>query len=424
MKEEYDVLIIGGGPAGSTAGAILAENGLSVAILEKENFPRFHIGESLLPASNAIWRRLGILDTLRSKFLNKPGGRWYYDDKPVKSHFRDCESSACFNEDPEAFMVDRSEFDKILLDNARNKGVEVLSNTEVTDLIFEGEELVGLKYKLENKFHEVRGTWTLDCSGLRGFISRKLDMRKQNTLKRLSVFAHYEAEALEDGLRDGWFVGGMIHDGWVWTIPLSKKIISIGVVASSDYYKQAASNPEEFISQQIETAPYFKLVIKPNPRRITEVQSLSNVGYTSEKLVGEGWALVGDAAYFIDPCYSSGVHFAVDSAQQVADILLESIGKGMAPSCADFSQYQTSMRSYEKIITRLVETFYLATTNKLFRKLVPSTITKHTNKKFATLTGGDFSKNHFYVHLGYYVGKLCHALYPDSLNKRESTPFS
>lgn len=421
MNKEYDVLIIGGGPAGCTAAAILAEKGLKTIILEKDSFPRFHIGESLLPASNTIFRRLGILDTLRSRFLKKPGGRWYYGNKPVMSHFKECEDHACFKNDPEAMMVIRSEFDQILLDNAKQKGSEVQVNSEVTELIMEQNHLVGLKYKQGEKLREVRGKWVLDCSGLRGLVARKLGIRKQNTLKRLSVFAHYEAEALEPGLKEGWFVGGMIQDGWVWTIPLTKKIISIGVVASSDYYKKAASNPSAFLKQQIETVPYFKIAIKPNPLQISEVHSISNVGYTSENLVGNGWTLVGDAAFFIDPCYSSGIHLGLDSAQHVADILLKSIPLGKVPCSADFNEYERKMRSYEKIVTRLVETFYLATTNKLFRKIVPYTITRHTNKKFATLTGGDFSKNAFYVHFGYYLGKLCHWLCPD---KMETEPAS
>lgn len=416
LNKQYDVLIIGGGPAGCTAAAILAEKGLNTVILEKDTFPRFHIGESLLPASNAIFRRIGVLETLRSRFLKKPGGRWYYDDVPVMSHFRECEDHACFKNDPEALMVIRSEFDKILLDNAKEKGADVFIDSEVTELIMDRDQLVGLKYKHKDLTHEVRGKWILDCSGLRGVVARKFGLRKKNTLKRLSIFAHYEAEAIESGLKNGWFVGGMIQDGWVWTIPLTKDIISIGVVASSEYYKEAATDPESFLRQQIESVPFFDIAIKPNPRRISDVHSISNVGYTSENLAGNGWTLVGDAAFFIDPCYSSGIHLGIDSAQQAADILLESIPLGKVPKSSDFDKYQHKMRTYEKKITRLVETFYFATTNKAFRKLVPRTITSHVNKKFATLTGGDFGGNTFYINLGYYVGKLCHWLFPDKEN--------
>ncbi len=411
-NSEYDVTIIGGGPAGSTAGYILAKEGLKVLLLEKETFPRFHVGESLLPATNLVWERLGIRQEMEKMFLHKPGGRWFYNENYVQSDFSKPEKKASFIDYPHAYSVERAKFDNLLLENAARAGVEVRQNSKVSDLSFEGEKLRGIKVSnTAGSSYEVSSKMVFDCSGLAAVIAQKLGMRHPNRHKRMAVYAHYEAEAIEECLKNGWFVGGMIADGWVWTIPLSPEVISIGLVTTLENYKEVKKSPENYLSYAVDNLPYFKQAIKSNPRRISDVYCNSNIGYTSERFFGNGWVLVGDAAFFIDPCYSSGVHLAMKSAEMAADTFLNFHKTGYV-SQKSFSKYEKHMRKHEEVLNKFVATFYMTTNNTKLRDLTP----RHApslNKEFATFTGGDFDKNHHLINFSYRMGQLFTLLFPD-----------
>lgn len=408
----WDAVIIGAGPAGSTMANILAEKGQKVVVLEKEHFPRFHIGESLLPASNKIWDRLGVRAELDKHALKKPGGRWYYGETPIQSHFCKAEEKASFKQDAKAYSVERKVVDKVLIEKAQEKGASVHFGYRVTNVLWEDNRCVGVKAKNENNNEErFFARCVFDCSGLGAVLSNKLKIRKPSSLKRMAVFAHYETEAKEEKLKDGWFVGSMINNGWVWTIPISRELISIGVVDTIEHYKEAKLNPEGYLEDKIATVPYFRKAIGSTWKRVSDVHCMGNLSYTSERFTGDGWVLVGDAAFFIDPCYSSGVHLAVTSAEMAANTFL-TVNKERRILKKDFREYERKMRKHEKNITKLVKAFYQASINKRFRQWVTDNDNPFMNQKFATVTGGDFEKNHFYINLLYYTGKAFQLVFP------------
>jgi flavin-dependent dehydrogenase len=416
LRTSYDAVIIGGGPAGSTVGYILAKAGLSVLLLEKDKFPRFHIGESLLPATNHVWERIGVRKKLDEVFVHKPGGRWYTNElQRLESNFAKAERQASFMPQyPYAYMVERAKFDAILLDNAAKAGVEVREKTRVDNLVFEGKRLTGLKLSNSSiRSDEVRAKMFFDCSGNAALIANKLGIRHPNHQKRMAVYAHYEAEALEEGLKDGWFVGAMIDDGWVWTIPLSNSNISVGVVTSLKNFKDAKHAPERYLESLIDELPFFKLAIKGNRKRISPISIHGNLGYSSDRFAGDGWVLVGDAAFFIDPCYSTGVHLAMTSGQDAADIFLKHYGSGMVGP-EHFADYERLLRRHESVVHRLVDTFYMATNNATIRRWMPAVQNRQPfYSQFATATGGDLSRNHFVIEGSYRIAKSIGNLFRD-----------
>lgn len=405
---KFEIAIIGGGPAGATLATYLARSGKSVAVVEKSKFPRFHTGESLLPATMPILEDLGLYQQMRSNFLNKPGGCWYYDDKPLTSNFANCSENASFKNHRHALMVERSKFDNMLLEHAKNQGATVYEQHKVKDMLWEEEKLTGLKViDLESQqTKKIHADMVFDCSGYHSVIANKLKLRKPNKLKKMAVFAHYEVEAIEEKLKKGWFVGQMIYDGWLWLIPISQNRISIGVVTTLDNYKKAKTSPEEFLDSHIQSIPLSQQGLSKDIKRVSEVHLYGNVGYSSEKIFGNGWALVGDAALFIDPCYSTGVHLAMESAQKIAKLYLE---YGHEPKSLNkaFVKYEKKLRQYEKLTLMLVEGFYMASRSPLLRRIAKAMANiKSVNQKFVHFTGGDIASDPFYIKNIYYMQRF------------------
>ena len=223
----YDAIVIGGGPAGSTAANIISQGGKSVLVLEREEFPRFHIGESLLPATVQIFRRLGIEDAIREHGRVKPGAVWFYGEEPVFSDFELCrDKDAIFADSGYAYMVLRSEFDNILLDAAKTSGAEVRFNAPVRDVLKEDNQVVGVKAVVDGAEKEIRCKMVFDSSGQRALISNKFGIRKETDLRRMAIYGHIKAEALSAKVQQSWFTGELIHNGWIWLIPLPNGLIS------------------------------------------------------------------------------------------------------------------------------------------------------------------------------------------------------
>jgi flavin-dependent dehydrogenase len=203
-----DAVIIGGGPAGSATATLLARQGLSVTLFEKQTFPRFHIGESLLPGSIPFLEELGVHDQVKNCSVKKPGGKWYYGSRPVFSDFSCGDPDTSFSDTPYAYMVKREEFDDILLKNAAKAGARVFHQHTVTDVLQEGERVVGVMVKDDAGIkHEFRSDMVFDCSGYGAVIPRKFKLRRENRLKRMAVFGHYRTTPLNPDLRNGWFIG-------------------------------------------------------------------------------------------------------------------------------------------------------------------------------------------------------------------------
>ena len=339
-------------------------------------------------------------DAIKQRFLRKGGGKWFYGPDPVRGDFSNHDNNASFKDNPYSYMVERSVFDKLLLDHSESCGADVRYQHKVTDVIENGTRIVGVRTedadKQKGDFH---GKVVFDCSGLRAVVSNRLNLRHPNSLKRCAIHAHYNARAVDDDLKNGWFVGRMFYDGWTWLIPLEEDLISVGVVLSVDQYQQVKEEPEEFLDSMVRSDELLRSGMTTDARRVSEVRVNGNVGFTSDRFAGDGWVLVGDAAFFIDPCYSSGVHVALHSAELAADAFLRGTTGKNNFAGINFEQYEQKLRDHERIVTKMVDAFYTASRNPVFRR---TTVLAHRysgdgTRKFVTFVGGDFDRNTSFI---------------------------
>jgi len=314
----YDVAIIGGGPAGTTAAAFLAQRGRSVLVLEKSSHPRFHIGESLLPKNLPILERLGILDEVRDIGVYKPGAEFISPDHDHRQSFRF--SEALDPDPPHAYQVHRSEFDTILLRNARDKGAEVRERCAVSDVTF-GDETHRVTYCHDGGETTCEARFVIDATGRDGFLARRMDARRPNKdHNSAAVFAHFDGIP-EDALDQPGSIGLFWFDhGWFWMIPLTNGKTSVGAVCMPDYLKSRRGALDDFFFDTIRLCPKLWAMTK-DATLASPVRGAGNYSYKATRAYGPGYLLLGDAYAFVDPVFSSGVYLAMSSAERAADVI-------------------------------------------------------------------------------------------------------
>ena len=342
----YDVAIIGGGPAGSTAATLLSKAGRRVIVFEREKFPRFHIGESLLPFSVGTFDRLGVREKLDANFIPKYGGEIVSacGTKGVKFYFKDGFRS----QRDRAYQVTRSEFDKVLLDHSRENGAEVHEETEVTKLDFASDR-VKINIEANGARSTIEARYLLDCSGRQTMLGSLMKVKKTyDHLQKFSVFAHYEGVDRLPG-KDATLIR-MVRglDRWFWLIPLTDTRTSVGVVMDTTTFRKEKLSPETALEKFIAEQPLMRERMK-NAVRVSPVYSAGDYSYRNRQLAGDRWLLVGDAAGFIDPVFSSGVFLAIMSAEKAADTLDEVL--------SDESKRARAFRKYEKTVQRIMDIY-------------------------------------------------------------------
>ena len=352
-QETYDVAIIGGGPAGSTAAALLAQHGRRVVVLERDKFPRFHIGESLLPFSMKAFTRLGLHEKFqRAGFLEKFGGEMCSacSTDTVKFYFKDGFRSKT----DRSYQVSRAEFDKILLDNARELGAEVREQTAVEKIDF-AEDEVRLTTAKSNEL--VRAKYLIDAGGRNSLLCSMFKLKqKYENLQKISIFAHYDG-CVRDAGRDGTLTK-MVRatDRWFWVIPLQEPRTSIGVVLDAATYKASGLSAEAFLEQAIAEQPLLTERME-SARRVSPVRVEADFSYRTSRMTGDRWMLAGDAAGFIDPVFSSGVFLAVLAGEQCADVLHQVLDRP-ARKPRLFARYERTVNKAMDVYLRFVNAWY------------------------------------------------------------------
>ena len=357
----YDVAIIGGGPAGSTAAALLAQAGRRVIVFEREKFPRFHIGESLLPFTMKAFTRLGLHEKfLRAGFIKKYGGEIIgaCSENGTKFYFKDGYRS----QTDHAYQVTRGDFDKVLLDHAREFGAHVHEQTAVEGIDFLNDGISQLESR--SRSHGscsmswlVRARYLVDASGRTSVLGRQFKIKKTyDHLQKLSMFAHYEDVWRRDGIDGTLTVLVRAVDRWFWLIPLSAERTSVGVVLDSETFRKSKLSAEDFLEQALAEQPTIAKRMT-NARRVSKVYLEADFSYRSARLYGDRWLLTGDAAGFIDPIFSSGVFLAVFSGEKCADVLNEVLDR---PSKANrlFARYERSVNRAMDVYLRFVNAWY------------------------------------------------------------------
>src|SRR3954463_3259108 len=352
----YDVAIIGGGPAGSTAAALLARAGRRVIVLERDKFPRFHIGESLLPFSMRAFTRLGLHEKFaQAGFMEKFGGEMYgaCGDEGVKFYFEDGFRS----QTDRSYQVTRAEFDKVLLDHAAESGAEVREETGVNGVEFSDESVTLAISSNARGTERIGARYVIDASGRNSILSAKFKLKKNyEHLQKVSIFAHYDGMARAEG-RDGTLTR-MVRalDRWFWVIPLSATRTSVGVVCDGAVFKKSGLSAEDFLQQAIAEQPLLMQQMA-RAERATPVRTAADFSYRSTRLTGDRWMLAGDAAGFIDPVFSSGVFLAVLAGEQAADALHEVLDRP-ARRRKLFARYERNINKAMDVYLRFVDAWY------------------------------------------------------------------
>ncbi|GAA3728691.1 tryptophan 7-halogenase [Salinactinospora qingdaonensis] len=400
--EEFDVVVVGGGPAGSTAATLIARQGHRVALLEKERFPRYQIGESLLPATiHGVCRLLGVTDELdQAGFTVKRGGSFRWGSSPDPWNFLFALSPQLSGPTSYAYQVDRMTFDDILLRNAAKHGVDVREESPVLSAVSTDGQVTGVRYTdPAGRQQELSARYVLDASGNSGRLHRAVGGQRHMSdfFKNLAVFGYFEGGKRLPGPDAGNILCAAFDEGWLWYIPLSDTLTSVGAVLTPDQIGRIQADREAALREAIQSCGIVRDLLS-EATRVTEgtygeIRVRKDYSYSHSRFWAPGIALIGDAACFIDPVFSTGVHLATYSgllaARSVNSVLAGELTEERA-----FTEFEGRYRREYAVFYEFLSAFYdmQADENSYFWRARKVTNMATTDMEaFTTLVAGAFS---------------------------------
>ncbi len=322
-----DVIVIGGGPAGTTTSTLIAQKGHTVELFERERFPRFHVGESMIPETYWVLKRLNMLPKMRdSAFVKKRSVQFFASNGKASApfYFSDNKPGEC----SQTWQVVRSEFDVMMLANAREHGVTAHEGARVMDVLFEGTRATGVTVRLaDGTTREARARVVVDASGQNGLLMNRLGLRVWDPVLTMgSIWTYYEGAHRDSGRDAGatLVIQTTHRKGWFWYLPLHNDRVSVGVVAPFDYLFKDRKDYARTFDEEVAHCPVVGERISPG-KRATGHFATKDFSYRSRQLAGDGWVLVGDAFGFLDPLYSSGILLALRSGEMAADAIVDGL---------------------------------------------------------------------------------------------------
>ena len=357
MPEHFDVIVIGGGPAGATTAGLLAAQGHTVLVVDRERFPRYHIGESLIPVGMGPLAELGLLERMEARgFERKYGGSLVWGNRDVPWDFSFMKGAA----GTYAYHTRRADLDSMILDRARELGAHVVEEVTVKEPVVSPEgRVTGILFTLKGAAATYRASASLvvDASGQSRLLGRRFsDITWHNGLRNVAVWTYYDNCDRLPG--DEWtniLIEGR-PDGWFWAIPLDKGTMSVGYVTKSDVASADSASLEQLFERERDRTTRLRGLLR-NARQHAGYRTARDWSYTNERFYGDGWVLVGDAAAFVDPLFSTGVALATLAGSALSKVVHHVL---LHPEIEEkaLDRYATNYRAFFDEIRTFVERFY------------------------------------------------------------------
>ena len=317
-----DVIIIGGGPAGSAMGCFLSMAGISNTIFESANHPRAHVGESMVTSSTRVFKEIGFLETMeREGFVKKYGASWHAPSNGGKTAIEFGEFPQEGIDQDYTYHVDRARFDLLLLKHAESLGSKVYQGVHVKQVLFEGDQACGVRIGIGRNEIDLPCKVVVDASGRNTLLGRQLNLKKKDPIfNQYAVHAWFKnVDKGSDQTADHIHIYFLpVERGWVWQIPITDEVTSVGVVAEKDVFKESRQDVEGYFNTYLQTNANLAHAMR-NARRINDFKTEGDYSYSMAQFAGNGYVLIGDAARFVDPIFSSGVSIALYSAKYAAE---------------------------------------------------------------------------------------------------------
>jgi 1H-pyrrole-2-carbonyl-[peptidyl-carrier protein] chlorinase len=359
---DADVIIIGGGPAGSTLGTLLAMDGRKAIIIEKDIHPRDHVGESLTPSTNLVFKQIDFLDKLNDGgFIHKPGTGWNGPRSQLWKFVEIWLFEYPIPDGPQPFTynIERDVMDTLLIRHAHEKGAKVIQGAKVNDVIFEDDRAVGVRVSVTDGWErDLYAKVIVDASGRRCFLANRLGMKKKDrSFNQFCIYSWFEGVTEPPKRYDGftlfYFIG--LNQAWTWHIPLRNGRTSLGIVMDKEDFQKSGKDYEEFFYDLVARNRTFKDAMK-NAERVRPWWVEGDYSYKVDKFAGPGWLLVGDALRFVDPIFSSGVDVALFSSLYAYETITKAFDTGNEAKA--FDEYEARVETGVDVWYELISTFY------------------------------------------------------------------